>query len=131
VSGQAARVALEGVAAYNRGDYGAVMEQLHPDVEVFSGPGTANEGTFHGHEGFQRWVGAWVEAWDSFRLEPAEVEPVGDHDVVVAMDTHGRGRDSGIELSFRFHYLYTVRDGLVTRVHVYATRAEALAAATA
>jgi ketosteroid isomerase-like protein len=131
VTGEAARVALEGVAAYNRGDVQAVMDQLDPDVEVVSGPGTANEGTFRGHDGFQRWVGAWVEAWESFRLEPSEVEAVGDHDVVIAMDTHGRGRDSGIELTMRFHYLYTVRDERVVRVHVYVTREEALAAARA
>jgi hypothetical protein len=54
---------------------------------------------------------------------------VDDENVLVHSVQYGRGKGSGVEVSQGGVYLFTIRDGLVTRLHLYATREAGLAAA--
>jgi uncharacterized protein len=121
------RLAREGFDAFNRGDVDAVLAMLDPEVEVFAAPEFPNSGTFHGHDGYLRWVGEWLEAWDRFVIEVLEIEPVGDDHVVSLVHQRGRGRGSGIEVTQDVAFMWEVRDGRAVRFHLYPDRDAALA----
>ena len=57
------------------------------------------------------------ETFESVRTEPEEFIDAGDH-VVTPMVGYSRGRD-GIEVTARFTYLWTFRDGTAVRVTLY------------
>ena len=124
-----AELARAGMEAFNRGDVEAVLALMSPDVEVQSVAEVGEEGTYHGHQGYQAWVRIWLEAWDDFRIEVDEVEELSDEEMLVHTRQYGRGRDSGLEVEQRGVYLFTVHDGLLTRLHLYADRESAVAAA--
>jgi hypothetical protein len=90
-----------------------------------------NAGTYYGHEGFREGLGGWLEAWDEFTIDSAELEPVGRRHVVGDVRQSGRGRGSGIEVQMRLGYLWDMRAGLAVRFHIVPDRETALAAARA
>jgi uncharacterized protein len=125
-------LARQGFEAFNRGDMEAVLDFLHPDVEVHSVAEVGQEGTYRGRDGFLHWNGMWMDAWDTFQVELKEVEEVDSHNVLVHVEQTGRGRGSGLEVTQTVTYLFTIDDGgKATRVHIYTDREEALAAARA
>jgi ketosteroid isomerase-like protein len=99
-----------GVEAYNVGDIQAVLDSLADDVVTYAPPDYLNSGTFHGHDGFLEWVGAWNEAWESFQQSIESIEPVGERCVIAEVHQTGRGRGSGIEIDQHSAYLWEVRD---------------------
>jgi ketosteroid isomerase-like protein len=119
----------EGFADFERRDLEALLARLDPEVEVFSTPKLANSGTFHGHEGYLKWVGDWLEAWDEFKIEVQRVAPVGDRHVVTAVRQTGRGRGSGVPVEMKAAYMLEIRDRKLVRFHMYSTLEEALEAA--
>lgn len=124
----AAELAREGFEAFNRGDVEAVLGMLSPDVEVHSVAEVGEEGTYHGREGYLEWTRIWLDAWDAFHIELVELEEVDEENVLVHSRQRGRGKGSGLEVEQEGVYLFTVRDGLVVRLHLYATREQALEA---
>jgi ketosteroid isomerase-like protein len=122
------RLAQEGFDAFNRGDVDAVLAMLDPEVEVFASADFPNSGTFHGREGYLRWVGEWLEAWDRFEIEVLEIEPVGDAHVISLVHQRGRGRGSGIEVTQDVAFMWEVQDARAVRLHLYPDRDAALAA---
>ena len=121
--------ARRAVEAFNRGDGEAVLTMLSPDVEVFASRSLANEGRFHGREGYLEWVGQWLEAWETFRVEVEDDFTLSGDDVVVSAHQYGRGKGSGVEVQMPIAYLFTIRDGQALRIHLYPSKAEALEAA--
>ena len=118
-----------GFEAFNRGDVTGVLALLHPDVEVHSVAEVGEEGTYHGHQGFLDWTAIWLDAWDDFKIEVEEIEEVDDENVLIHARQRGRGKGSGLEVEQNGIYLFTMREGLATRLHLYADRESALAAA--
>jgi ketosteroid isomerase-like protein len=118
-----------GFEAFNRGDVTGVLALLHPDVEVHSVAEVGEEGTYHGHQGFLDWTAIWLDAWDDFKIEVEEIEEVDDENVLIHAHQWGRGKGSGLEVEQRGIYLFTMHEGLATRLHLYADRESALAAA--
>jgi ketosteroid isomerase-like protein len=121
--------AQRAVDAFNRGEVDAVLTMLSPDVEVFASRSLANEGRFHGREGYLEWIGQWLEAWETFRVEMEDDFSTAGDDVVVSAHQYGRGKGSGVEVEMPIAYLFTVRDGQAVRIHLYPSKAEALQAA--
>jgi ketosteroid isomerase-like protein len=109
----------------------AVVEFLHPEVEVHASEGVGESGTYHGRDGFLQWNRIWMDAWEDFSVELEEIEELDDENVLVHVTQSGRGRGSGLEVSQRVTYLFTLRDGLAARVHLYGDRDSAVAAARA
>jgi ketosteroid isomerase-like protein len=118
----------QGFEAFNRGEMEAVVEFLHPEVEIHASADVGEPGTYHGRDGFLEWNRIWMEAWDEFRVELEEIEEIDGENVLVHVTQSGRGRGSGLEVSQRVTYLFTVRDGYAARLHIYGRRADALAA---
>ena len=111
-------------AAYNRADLDAVMQVYAPDVEIK----TLLTGNHRGREAIHQVFEGNREALSGYRLDPAELIPVGDHVVVVAA-LGGAGRVSDIALGDRIAFLVTVKDGLIVRQETFRNKREALAAA--
>ena len=119
---------FEGV---NARDFAAVMDAyaddvvlaLHGKLRGLGGGGAV------GKKAVGEWFGDWFRTFDSdYRFEIEEARDWDDRVFVVA--THrGRGRGSGVPGTFRTAYVYTVREGKVSRVEVWTDRDAALEAA--
>jgi ketosteroid isomerase-like protein len=119
-----------GVEAYNGGDVDVILEIFAPDVEIHAVPELINSGTYHGHDEFLTWLAGWEEAWEEFTIEVEAIDPVGDDHVVVEVLQRARGAGSGAAVEMRLVQLYEIREGVVTRFHLYMDRDQAVAAAT-
>ena len=118
-----------GFEAFNRGDMEEVLRFLHPDVEVFASEEVGEPGSYRGRDAFLSWNRTWMDAWEDFRVDTFDFEPMDDHNVLVHVTQSARGRGSGVEVSQNVTYLFTLHDGLASRLHLYPDRESALAAA--
>ena len=120
------RTALD---AFNRGDQAALLALFTDDAEVYSTEALPNAGRFKGREGYLEWVGAWLDAWDHFIVEPLDYEAIDDRRVVAPVRQRGRGRHSGVEIEMSVVYLFELEAGKVRRFELHVDRPSALAAA--
>jgi ketosteroid isomerase-like protein len=119
-SGVVVRGAVE---AFNRGDFDAVVEFIHPEIEVIRLGGLP---TVAGREAA---FGLMLpDAFESQEMVIDEMRVEGDV-VLISGPFHARGAGSGIELSRNSHSVFWVEDGLITRMGTYFELDEALAAA--
>ncbi len=115
----------------NARNFAAVMDAYADDVVLGihgEAGGVGGEGAV-GKDAVGEWFGDWFRTFDSdYRFEIEETRDWGNQVLVVA--THNtRGRASGVPVTLRMAWVYTVRDGKVVRCDAYADRAEALEAA--
>jgi ketosteroid isomerase-like protein len=119
-------LARAGMEAFNDGDVPQMLAALASDIEVYASPDMANAGTFHGHDGFVRWITAWTDAWEEISAEVTETIDVGERHIVTAVHQEGRGRE-GIELAMELAFLFDVGDdGLCHFLAMVPTPAEAV-----
>jgi ketosteroid isomerase-like protein len=106
-------------------------ELLAPDFvwNMRSWPVWTGQGEFHGPDGFREFFAEWIDAYEEWTQDLVSVIDAGDSQVVGTTVQRGRlkGSDSWVDLQAAF--LYTVEDGLVTRIDVYGSPEEALKAA--
>jgi ketosteroid isomerase-like protein len=114
-----------GFAAYESGDIEGALELMHPDVLVHASREFLNSGTFHGHEGFLRWIGQWNEAWESFEQEVVDLEAVGERHVIASVHQTARGAGSGVVVEQDAAYLWDVREGRAVYVGLHVDREQA------
>lgn len=117
----------QGLDAFNRGDFTAVLELVAEDVEVQEESAFVPEPERHTGRSYMRlWFDGLIRHWEEFRVEPQEF--IDDGATVVAVSrVRGIGRKSGAKVEGRFAYLFEIRDGRVVRMHFYRERADALA----
>lgn len=113
-----------GYEAYNRGDFDAAAEHLHPEIE-FSRVSDV-ESSLVGREAVRK--NMEPEVWESQRVEVHGTEVIGDF-VVVDATFHAVGSGSGIELHQRGYHLWRARDGRAAEFRFFIDRDEAVAAA--
>ena len=107
----------------------AVLAFADPEFEATTPPSLASEpGTYRGHEGVRRWWGSFGDAMEGVYFEGREFTSVGDK-VLVDTKLHACGRTTGIETEQRAFLVWTLREGLVTRVETFAEQGRALEAA--
>ena len=111
-----------------RGETERVIEMADPAIRVDMSERVFNPTVYEGHEGSRRFYAEIDEIWDDFRVEPLEFIDAGDK-VVVSHLVRGRGKGSGVEVEWPSTSVYTLRDGLVTGVHMYRDHTDALEAA--
>jgi ketosteroid isomerase-like protein len=116
-----------GYEAWNRGEFGAVLELVDPEIEWQPGFGALEAGEHRGADGFQEFVESWLESFDDFHIEP-ELLIQKDDTVIVVGRQHGRGHGSGIELETRVVHVWTIREGRAVGWWSPRTVDEALAA---
>jgi ketosteroid isomerase-like protein len=125
----AVAVVRDAVASFNRHDWDAVAEFLHPRIQ-----GTDHQAPIglaphtHGRAEYIKACKGWVAEFDDARIEVDELVDAGDC-VVCAARYCGTGRLSGARTEQRQFDLYRVEDGVIVEARVgFRTRDEALAA---
>jgi ketosteroid isomerase-like protein len=100
---------------------------LHDDFEAV---GSAGFETQHstGLAGLREVWLAWLEPWESYRVEIEDVIDAGD-DVLVLTRDYGRRRGMEAEVSVLGGAVWTVLDGKIVRAAFYPDRSEAIEAA--
>jgi ketosteroid isomerase-like protein len=104
------------------------MSVIHPDVEVIQADeilGSAGE--FHGHAGLLEARAELKEAFDPLSFEPEKYEEIEDGRLLVRCRWTGTGTASGIKVDAPVWHLWSFRDGLASRLEVYASKRHALA----
>jgi ketosteroid isomerase-like protein len=118
-----------GYEAFNRGDFDAVVEFMHPDVVWDRGDDarvSIEGGVVRGREAVRDLLMPDIFADQQARVE--RMERNGDRVLVEAVFS-ARGRSSGIELETRSWHVWTMDDGRARRVRLFLDRDEALQAA--
>ena len=119
-----------GLAAWNEGDYEAIVTLCHPEVEwTFSDRLPDATGHIRGREEVRRFFQTFTGDWSEISIRADRVVDAGDH-VVANVHFLARGRD-GIEASMSFVHVWTVRDGRIVRFRGFQTFDEALEAVDA
>jgi uncharacterized protein len=116
-------------AAWERQDMEAVFALYDPaivwDNSTLPGP---NAGVYRGREGVRQFLREWLEAFETHEIHAEDFIDAGDA-VVVRVRVTGRGKASGAEVEMPRWNVYRIRDGLVIRIEIFETKAEALEAA--
>ena len=116
--------------AYNRRDVGAMLDELHPEIEWYpwlqvqlGGEATV----YRGHQGVREGVQDGEEAFSEIQAEPSEVRDLGER--VVAIGRHrGRGKESGAITESPLAWIVEFKSGKVIRVREYLDPEKALEA---
>jgi ketosteroid isomerase-like protein len=117
-------------AELERGNFGAVLEVLAPDVEfVTFMPDSAREVTTNGTEELAVFMRDWFGQWERYRAIGDEFKQVGSNTVLVVGRQLGVGRGSGVEVESPGHTVWTFREGRVVRLTAHYDREQAIAAA--
>jgi ketosteroid isomerase-like protein len=110
-------------ALANEGDLDAALRPLHPEIEWVIARRHPT-----GHEAVAEYQRDWQEMLPEVRAEFDRVLNAGDK--VLAIGTvRGTGAGSGADVRVPIAFLFTIRDGLITRVEEYLDPGEALDAA--
>ena len=115
----------EGYAAFNRGDFDAVLRNFHPDFEAFDREEVPDPRRYDGLEGALEAFRGVVEMFDEYVVEPVEFIEGEAHIVVVARQ-RGRGSASGVEVEGEIVHVWTIRDGKTAGLRAFSSRDEAL-----
>ena len=117
--------AIEGfVEAFNAGDVDALLHRADPGIVMATAREWPGGGVYRGADEVRRFIQEFRGDWAEIRFERLTSETVGDR-LVERSRWLGRGRTTGIETQVDFYAAWTVRDGRVRRVDVFARRDEA------
>lgn len=114
--------------AWNRRDFAALKSLIHPDVVLVQDSAIPGAEVVEGRDELRRWLEAFANTWENFRLTAEETVEVGDR-IAVIVRVEATGKVSGIELDARVGHLVTAVDGKVLRLQTFNDPREALEAA--
>jgi ketosteroid isomerase-like protein len=116
-------------AAWKGRDPEAALKRIDPAVEIdmtgVSFPGLRE--VHCGHDGLQRALAPWLEAWESIEFVPEGFIDAGD-DVIAWVRVVGKGRGSGVPVKETVASVYTIGRGLVVTWRAFDTLAAAASA---
>ena len=116
--------------AFTRGDTEAVLQLCAKDIVITQAPEVPGVSPRqYGHSGVLEAFAIWPEQWDEYRVESVRVvaDP-GDY-VIVASQSRGRGKQSGVEVDMEFTFLFAVREGKIAEWQIFVSEDQALEAA--
>ncbi len=111
--------------AHARRDNASAFQSYDPEVEIYGG--LDGSVVYRGLDGVREFFRDWVSDFDDFRSDVEEWIDAGDS-VIAAVRVSGRGKKSGIAVDSRDWHAWTLRDGKMWRLRIYAERREALEA---
>jgi ketosteroid isomerase-like protein len=82
---------------------------------------------YEGVEGIRRFLQDWTEPFDDWQIDVEAFHDAGDR-VVAVCRQRARSKTSGVPVDMTFAQVFTLRDGLETRMEMYADPDEALKA---
>jgi ketosteroid isomerase-like protein len=110
------------------GDWQPVFAEVDPDVEIDDLDISLDTEHFRGHDSVRKWIGVWMESWESWRLENVQVRPVDKNRAIGLFLVYAKGKASGIELFRRDALVCTLRAGKIERGTYYNDQRQALEA---
>ena len=114
------------VEAFDTRDVEAYVACCDPQIELHSEMTAPGGAVYHGHDGLRKWLGHLEDAWgDELRIEPEGYFDFGVQTLTFNL-LHGRGRQSGAEVSMPLAQVCRWRNGLNTCLKVYLRREDAL-----
>jgi ketosteroid isomerase-like protein len=120
-------VAERAVVAFNERDIEAFVELTSPAFEWFPSMSPIEGGRFVGADGVRSYFGALGNAWELFRIFPAEFRAHAEGVLVLAR-LEGRGKGSGATVEASLGMAFDVSDGRISRIRGYLDQSEALKA---
>lgn len=102
-----------------------LIEGIYPDIVVELGD---LEGTFHGREGFIRFIEGQASVFENLRCDPEYVIDAGNS-IVVPMRLTGKARSTGLALDYPAVHVWTLRNRTAIRLRLYESRDRTLEAA--
>jgi ketosteroid isomerase-like protein len=116
------------VEAWNSGDTDSTLELFTDDAVQRAGPEWPEQGEWRGKEEMRANIEEWRAVWQEIDVEVQSYETFGDK--VVALGAwRPRGRVSGVEGTWPFSLVLTVRDGKIAVLEWFTDKASAVAAA--
>ena len=117
-------------AAWVRKDNETALALYDPEVQIdlTAVPHVGQSRVYFRLEGLQEFFRDLLASFGEMKVEVEEWIDAGER-VIAMVHTYGRGRRSGVPVDKLEAHLWTVRDGLLLRLQIFATRAEALEAA--
>jgi ketosteroid isomerase-like protein len=117
--------------AFSSRDVDAVLDLCQEDVEIYKDPDVVemvSALTPRGKERVALYLRGWIDSWDMYQPRVSELREAGDHDVVVLVDVHARGRGSQFDIEEEIADVLTFRGDRLARLRLHVTREEALRA---
>jgi ketosteroid isomerase-like protein len=115
--------------AFNRRDFDAALQYVHPECEVFPAIWFPTEpSNYRGRDGAMEYFKQAAIDWEALTVEFKETIEAPDGRTLAVERWRARGRD-GIEFDTEVTDAYAFRDGLIVRVDGFRDKAEALKAA--
>ncbi len=96
------------------------------DMSMFHG--WPEQTIYEGVEEARRFIREWTEPFDDWRMEVEAIHDAGEDRVLVILRQHGRSRSTGVPVDMVLGQVYTIRDGIQTRMEMYSDPAEAMKA---
>jgi ketosteroid isomerase-like protein len=119
---------VEGWECYNRHDFDAMEAHYRADAVLDVSRVYLDERPRRGREEMRAY---WEQMWEisaGLRMDPVEALDVGGERYVVVMRFGQRGKRSGADVEQRVALIYTLREGLIAQVDMFADRSDALRA---
>jgi ketosteroid isomerase-like protein len=127
VSRKNLEIVREMYEAFNRGDAETGLRMLDPEPELHQAPEVVDAEAYIGLDAFVRGMALFMEDWEHPRLEPLDVDAIGDF-VFMRVRVSGVAKNTRLEMTTQFFHAWTFRDGKPWRCIVRSTREEALKA---
>jgi ketosteroid isomerase-like protein len=117
-------------AAWVRKDNETALALYDAEVQIdlTAVPHLGQSRVYFGLEGVQAWLRDLLASFGELKVEVEEWIDAGER-VIAMVHNYGRGRRTGVPIDKLEAHLWTVRDGLLVRLQIFPTRAEALEAA--
>lgn len=100
-------------AAYNAHDAEAFIAYLDPNIEFHSAFAALRGGVYYGHDGVREYLRDLEDAWGNEISGEGHAFFDFGEDTLVFYVLHGRGRQSGAEVTMPLAQVVRWRDGLV------------------
>jgi ketosteroid isomerase-like protein len=113
-----------------RQGFDELRAMVSPDFESQLSP-ELGERVLAGVKGLEMFVEAVEQDFREFHYDAEQLEEIGDDQVLVLGRIFARARATGMPLFGEFGHIWTVRDGLATRVEAHRDREQARKAAGA
>jgi ketosteroid isomerase-like protein len=115
--------------AFVRWDLDGALQLIDAEGEMdWSASLAPYSGVYHGHAEIRATWQQWKDAWDEWTPEVIEAIEVDASIVVLVTLINARGKGSGVPVRAGGASIWTIRDGKVSRVKLFQSKAEALEA---
>jgi ketosteroid isomerase-like protein len=122
-------VVREFFRAWEGGDLGGALALLDPGVITERAHPAPDAQVYHGVEGVVQAGIDWFEGFDELVMTGEEFIEIDGDQVLVRVHQEASGDLSGVPVDADFWFLYTLRSAKVTRIDMYMSKTQALAAA--